>query len=147
MLDVSPDRGTRNGRWCERKRAPKVDASGDSVDGIELFFFPGYGFTIACTGEKKGPSRWPSHRCRVFRALARYTSAPKVRPVATRRTLPEPQRSVGTREAAYAWGLACVLAGLVQHPATVDQGRWPHDLSLSDASQPEGGQKIENQKV
>ena len=111
MLDVSPDRGTRNGRWCERKRAPKVDASGDSVDGIELFFFPGYGFTIACTGEKKGPSLWPSHRCRVFRALARYTSAPKVRPVATRRTLPE-----------------------------------PHDLSLSDASQPEGGQKIENQK-
>ena len=106
MLDVSPDRGTRNGRWCERKRAPKVDASGDSVDGIELFFFPGYGFTIACTGEKKGPSLWPSHRCRVFRALARYTSAPKVRPVATRRTLPE-----------------------------------PHDLSLSDASQPEGGQK------
>ena len=107
MLDVSPDRGTRNGRWCERKRAPKVDASGDSptvsVGGIELFFFPGYGFTIACTGEKKGPSRWPSHRCRVFRALARYTSAPKVRPVATRRTLPEPQKALGTEQATLKW--------------------------------------------
>ena len=60
MLDVSPDRGTRNGRWCERKRAPKVDASGDSVDGIELLFLPGYGFTIACTGEKKFPMAEPS---------------------------------------------------------------------------------------